>query len=231
MQEQSLQGPKENLAKRLRDLEVKFGGPIKRARVKVSPHDPRLPSQIAGGSMRGGERMCKSGHNYADAYAGALEKYVGHPITLVEVGILAGTGLAMWADLFPFGRVVGLDVDLGHYREQLPELKDLGAFGALVPEVAEFDQLASVKEQQIVLDGIVVRGAVDVVVDDGFHSNTSITRTFKAFQPFLQRHSTYIIEDNPRVLPVLQKEFPEWKFLMWKTGPRWNDALIVAVRK
>lgn len=223
----------DRLAERLRELERKYGGPMRVPRVKVSPNDPRTPEQLKKGTMAGGERMVTEGnaHNYAPFYAKSLKHFVGERTTLVEVGILAGTGLAMWCDLFPDGKVFGLDIDLGHYRNHKGNLEMLGAFERLEPFVAEFDQLVSPEEQRKVLDGIFCEGEINIVVDDGFHSDESILGTFEALQPYLSGKHVYFIEDNKKVFPKLVNGFKGWSFKLHITGPRWTDALIVGRRK
>src|SRR5262245_29765328 len=111
-------------------------------RNKVSPKDPRTATEISSGGMSGGDRMHH--HGYAAAYADHLRPFVrsNERITLVEVGILRGTGLAIWCDLFPHGRIIALDIDLDHYFANREHIKLYGGFGSNEPEVYEYDQLA-----------------------------------------------------------------------------------------
>ncbi len=68
--------------------------------------------------MRGGDRMSPLRHNYGRYYEHALRPFVGREdVTLVELGILTGIGLAVWTDLFPHGRIIGLDIDLSHFAQ------------------------------------------------------------------------------------------------------------------
>ena len=91
--------------------------------------------------MTGGDRMFH--HGYAAVYAKHLQPFVGRrfdPLTVVEAGILRGSGLAMWSELFPRADIIGLDIDLSHVRENLPNLKECGAFPGREPELHVFDQ-------------------------------------------------------------------------------------------
>lgn len=69
-------------------------------------------------------------HGYAKKYSEYLLPYIkkGEPVTVAEVGILKGTGIAIWCDFFENGRVLGFDIDLGHINGNMNNLKNLGAF-------------------------------------------------------------------------------------------------------
>ena len=79
------------------------------ARRRVSPRDERTAEQLAFGGMTGGDRMLH--HGYGPTYARYLRPFLGGwNLTVAEFGILKGTGLAMWCDLFPDARVILRDV-------------------------------------------------------------------------------------------------------------------------
>lgn len=83
------------------------------SRNKVSPRDHRSHSELSRGGMIGGDRMLH--HGYADDYAEFLAPFLGTdpPPVVAEFGILRGTGLAIWCDLFPRSRVLGLESTSG----------------------------------------------------------------------------------------------------------------------
>ena len=91
--------------------EMAYGGIVENVRVgKISPHDTRSPERLelgrTVGVMVGGDRMSPYAHNYAAQYSKYLKRFLNrHPITLVEIGILKGSGLAIWSDLFPNGEI------------------------------------------------------------------------------------------------------------------------------
>jgi hypothetical protein len=101
--------------------------------------------------------------------------------------------VAVWCDLFPDARVVGLDIDLTRYRENIANLVERGAFSRNRPEVYEFDQLAP---DQAMLRELFSGQGVDIVIDDGLHSDSAIKATFVAVRPFLANDWLYIIEDS-----------------------------------
>ena len=103
------------------ERELRYGGYVTGLkRYRISELDGRDLRWDRHG-MTGGDRMNPRRHNYGGLYAKYLGPFVesGAPVTVVEVGILQGTGLAIWSDLFPNGRVVGLDIDLTHFESNL----------------------------------------------------------------------------------------------------------------
>src|SRR5690606_14469901 len=129
----------------------------------------------------------------------------GAPVTLAEFGILRGTGLAIWCDLFPTSRVIGLDIDLSHARENFPHLESLGTFTHNQPELPEYDQFV---DNAAYLGEILGGAKLDVVMDDGFHSTDSILTTVESVRPHLAEDFVYLIEDNPRVHRALRARYP-----------------------
>jgi len=200
--------PKKGSAQWLVQSEIKYGGYVRVGSInKVSPNDPRSKDKILAGGMTGGDRMCD--HLYAGKYAKYLKPFVMEkkPITLVEVGILKGSGVAMWCDLFPDSRIIGLDIDLGHIQNNMSYLKDKGAFQNNEPELYLFDQF----ENNQKLIGDFLNGAtIDVFIDDGFHSVESILTTVTSVLPHLSKDFVYIIEDNEEVHTQLKILYPNY---------------------
>ena len=193
----------------LAGTELKYGGLQKGVpRTKVSPLDPRPEAMIRSGGMSGGDRMLFNG--YGDKYAERLQPLVerGAPVTLAEFGILRGNGLAMWCDLFPAGRILGFDIDLSHAEGNFPHLESLGAFTRNRPELHEYDQFI---DNAAYLGEILSGAKLDVVMDDGFHSNESILKTVESVRPHLADDFVYLIEDNPRVHRALRARYPDWR--------------------
>lgn len=174
--------------------EIQYGGYTSGVdRNKVSDLDPRTGAKIQNGGMVGGDRMLH--HAYGPLYSKFLKPFVesSKPITLVEVGILRGTGLAIWCDLFPAARVIGLDIDLGHFKRNKQKLRFMGAFKQNEPETYEFDQFTdNIEYLEELLDG----ATIDVCIDDGYHSKKANLRTFASMYPHLSNQFVYFIEDN-----------------------------------
>ena len=142
----------------LQELEKKHGGAH---RVK----------QKNGTVNRGGDRFTV--HDYAPFYDFYMP---ADPKVIVEIGILTGTGLRIWSDLFSNARIIGLDI--------FPEnVTDPGR-----AEVHYFDQLNPQGIEEI-LNG----DRIDFCIDDGLHTVESQLKTYEYFKPYVD--GVYIIED------------------------------------
>ena len=161
-------------------------------------------------SLMGGDRMSPRRHGYAPVYARYLAPFLagGAPVTLVEVGILQGTGLAIWSDLFPDGRIVGLDIDLSHFEGNFDRLRGMGAFRAGNHEVHEFDGFLDNRKY---LADILREDRVHIVVDDASHADESIVTTFESFREYLVNDFVYFVEDNRNVHVELGRKYPRYR--------------------
>lgn len=184
--------------------EVSYGGYVTNvARRRVSPLDGRTSEQLATGGMTGGDRMLH--HGYGTTYARYLAPFLNQSdLTLTEFGILKGTGLAIWCDLFPAARVIGFDIDLGHFEDNRATLIKRGAFKAGKPELHEYDQLLDGNGQ---LGRLLGGKTFDIVIDDGLHSTESIVTTWHSVRPHLSERFVYFIEDYEGLLDVCGAEF------------------------
>ena len=187
--------------------EIKYGGMVNKVpRNKISPKDPRTKKQLLHGGMVGGDRMLLN--FYSKMYSEYLLPFVnrGNPVTVAEFGILKGTGLAIWCDLFFNGRILGFDIDLEHITDNMDNLKGLGAFKKNQPEIYEYDQFLDNAE---FLGSILKDDKIDICIDDGFHSIESILTTMKSVMPHLAEKFVYFIEDNKYVHKEIKSTFPD----------------------
>jgi hypothetical protein len=184
--------------------EVAYGGLISGvARRKVSPLDHRSLAELAFGGMTGGDRMLH--HGYAEIYAHYLMAFLDtRSLALAEFGILTGTGLAIWCDLFPTARVLGLDIDPTYFNANRATLVRSGAFARNVPEVHEYDQLVDGGDR---LAEILAGKTLDIVIDDGLHSLDAIVRTWQSVRPHLSQRFVYFIEDYDGLLDQCGADF------------------------
>ena len=160
--------------------------------------------------MVGGDRMSPRHHDYGRLYARYLAPFLEEEtsVTLIEVGILEGTGLSIWSDLFPKGRIIGLDIDLSHFNSNLGRLIDLGAFKARNHEVHAFDGFV---DNTGLLADILRANSVDIAIDDASHVSDAILTTFESVRPFLAEDFLYVIEDNRRVHLELARKYPQFR--------------------
>ena len=159
-------------------------------------------SEVPTAGMIGGDRMGADFHRhaYGPFYEKVMRQFIGCSVTLVEIGILRGVGLAIWSDLFPTGRIIGLDIDLSHFRQNLPDLRNQGAFSNNNVEVHEFDQTDCGPER---LGKILGHTNVDIVIDDGMHTRDAISNTYDAMQHSLKQKFLYVVEDSHDAVDVL----------------------------
>ncbi len=153
-------------------------------------------------------------HGYGESYEEFLKHFLlirEERLTLVEVGILNGSGLAIWCDLFPNARVIGLDLDLSNFQRNRPFLESQGAFSKNKPEVYQFNQLDLPKARNVLRD-ILGDTRVDIAIDDGCHSIESINITFDALKPYLNRNFVYFIEDNFETYDSLAHQHREYRW-------------------
>jgi hypothetical protein len=186
--------------------EARYGGRVTDVpRRRVSPHDHRTTEQVAKGGMIGGDRMLH--HGYAPTYSRYLRPLRNRTgrLTILEVGILRGTGLALWCDLFPDARVIGVDIDLSHMQENWTRLQELGAFRQNTPEIHEFDQLDEGAPER--LRQIVGPDRINLAIDDGLHSAPAILNTLRAALPLLHDRFVYFIEDNRHVHVAIRQQY------------------------
>ena len=185
--------------------EIIYGGLVEGVpRKKVSQLDPRPESQLASGGMIGGDRMFH--HRYAPIYSHYLSFFTtsGGGITLAEFGILKGSGLAIWCDLFPQARVIGFDIDPDHFEANKVNLIRRGAFISNQPCIYEYDQFLDGSD----LIATVLEGrTLDIVIDDGFHSRETILATWRSVKLHLSSRFVYLIEDYAGLLDECPTEF------------------------
>jgi hypothetical protein len=184
--------------------EVRYGGYVTDVpRERISPLDGRKAEQLTFGGMTGGDRMLH--HAYAPVYSRYLKSFFQtKDLTLAEFGILRGTGLAIWCDLFPTARVIGLDIDISHFEGNRVNLEKRGAFRHNRPEIFEFDQLVTGRHY---LESILKDSKFNIVVDDGLHSKESIMTTWRSVEPFLAERFVYLIEDFEDLINECGQEF------------------------
>ncbi len=189
--------------------EQRYGG------VQLSVRDrERLARGEKVSGVQGGDRMTPLYHDYGRTYAEFVQPYVPlrQRLTLAEVGILNGTGLAIWCDLFPAWRVVGFDLDLSNFHSSEAWLREAGAFGHNQPEVHCFDQLDQ-RVGNAKLAECFAPASVDIVIDDGAHTLESIESTFAMIEPFLAPHFVYFVEDNYDAYDLLRDRFPGYQWI------------------
>lgn len=120
-------------------------------------------------------------HHYLPLYDRYFQRFRGKRIRFLEIGVAAGGSLQMWRDYLGDKAIIfGIDVD---------------------PNCAMFDgQAANVRigsqNDPTFLDSVIDEmGGLDVVLDDGSHQMSDITKTLSFLFPRLNDDGIYVIED------------------------------------
>jgi hypothetical protein len=151
---------------------------------KASQYDKiNAPHSVFHGHRFQPRGTCKKrAHDYAGRYAKALDRFERTSgLVIVEMGILRGVGLAVWCDVFPNSAVIGLEIDLSHWHENLGKLTQRGAFRRNAPEVCRYDEIApnAASELKAILKG----RKIDIFIDDAMEAADDQSRLpdFKKF--------------------------------------------------
>lgn len=207
---ESLQSRFDNLtdSEYLQFLELKYGGYVTDVTAIINSVDV---SRFYDGNLTGGDRMNVFFHNYSKEYSWYLKplRISRKQINVLEVGILKGTGLAVWDEYFDNKKIYGFDYDLGNFYENKNNLIKLGAFKKQLPTLKFFDQFS---DNSNTLNTIFASEKIDVVIDDAYHSDESIINTFTELQPYLNVQFIYFIEDNSSAYKKLEIKFPQYNF-------------------
>ena len=199
-------------AEYLQFLEMKYSGPV-----FFSPNIHTF------GSATGGDRMNEFFHCYSDVYARYLEpiRKSNRKLIILEIGILNGTGLAIWDEYFVNKKIYGFDYDLRNFEQNKSKLLELGAFLKKLPTLKFYDQFA---DNSKTLEETFGSQKLDVVIDDAYHSDESIINTFDELQKYLSESFVYFIEDNRTAWKKLRTKYPQYNF-------DYNDNELTVVTK
>lgn len=192
----------------LQFLELKYGGYVRDVSATINSHDV---SRILEGNCTGGDRMNVFFHNYSEKYSQYLKplRHSKNVINILEVGILKGTGLAVWDEYFDKKQIYGFYYDLGNFEQNRGKYIELGAFQNGFPTPKFFDQFVDNSETLI---ETFEKKELDVVIDDAYHSDESIINTFNELQPYLNEEFIYFIEDNGNAYKKLKIKYPQYNF-------------------
>jgi hypothetical protein len=192
----------------LQFLELKYGGYVTDIQATIDSSDV---VSLHKGKHTGGDRMNIFFHDYSDIYSRYLFqlKKSGNTINILEVGILNGTGLAIWSEYFESKVIYGFDYDLGNYKKNQENLLQLGAFKDGLPITGFYDQL---RENEKLLSETFSEIKLDVIIDDALHKDNSIINTFRELQPYFNYSFVYFIEDNRTAWKILKLQYPQYSF-------------------
>jgi hypothetical protein len=120
--------------------------------------------------------------NYFEVYERHLARYRGTASRVLEIGVLRGGSLLMWADYFgPEARIVGIDIN--------EECRQYATAGICVEIGSQADEafLRGVNDRH---------GPFDVIIDDGGHRMGQQLTTFATLFPLMPVGGTFLCEDT-----------------------------------
>jgi hypothetical protein len=119
---------------------------------------------------------------YFDVYDHLLKKYIGLPITFVEVGVLNGGSLFMWRDfLGEQARIIGIDLNVNAKKWE-----NYG-FEIYIGDQSQPNFWREIKEKI---------GNIDVLLDDGGHTFEQQIITTECMLESLNNDGIIIVEDT-----------------------------------
>jgi SAM-dependent methyltransferase len=119
-------------------------------------------------------------------YLANYKRWFGHlrdrPISMLELGIQAGGSLRLWADMFPFAMVAGLDLN----PSPVPDTDRIRSFRGFQQDTALLDRIRA----EIAPEGF------DVIIDDASHlGEHSAVSFWHLFPRHLKSGGLYILDD------------------------------------
>jgi hypothetical protein len=125
-------------------------------------------------------------HFYAPVYHSLFSHLRDKPVRLLEIGVggygftsIGGASLAMWADYFPNGTIVGIDIS----EKKL----------ALGPRVTI---RRGSQDDPVFLEALSNEfGPFDIIIDDGSHVPEHVLKSFSVLFPRMADVGQYVIED------------------------------------
>ena len=141
----------------------------------VSSLSPSLREVYSSYSAEHGFGDKGTSHSYIHIY----EEYITKDdISLLEIGVCRGHSIAMWKELLPTSRIVGVDVNLSQVEFDLSNC-ELFEGDATSPNTStKFDD-----------------ESFDYIIDDGSHHLSHQKKSFDLFYPKLKKGGYYFVED------------------------------------
>jgi hypothetical protein len=123
---------------------------------------------------------CVKHDTYFPVYERVLERFIGKGITFVEIGVLDGGSLFMWREYFKNARIIGIDFN--------PSVRKWEPHGF---EIFIADQSSPSFWEKFYR----TVGAIDVVLDDGGHTNAQQIVTAKHAIEHIRDGGVLMVED------------------------------------
>lgn len=130
--------------------------------------------------LRHGTDKASNLHGYLDFYAKRFEYLRNEAFVFMEIGVLNGASVAMWADFFPRALIVGVDYTPECARFETDRIK------IVIGDAGEPAFLKSLVE---------TFGAPRIIIDDASHRWDHQILALQTFFPLLPPGGHFVIED------------------------------------
>jgi hypothetical protein len=157
-------------------------------------------------------------HSYIDVYNKIFHEHKTKDISLLEIGVLRGHSLMMWADFFEDSEIIGLDV------QNFLEFAD---------DTFAFHICNGTSKSE--LEGCLGDKTFDYIIDDGSHQIIDQVKSFKFLFERIRPGGVYIIEDiqnldsDRDLLLTLHDHVEIYDLRPMKN--RWDDVLAVVKKQ
>lgn len=144
---------------------------------------------IEHGTDKASKHPLISGHNYAIHYDAIFSPIRHEAVRLLEIGVGGGESIRTWLEYFdnPDARIFGVDIVQCTNPWNTPSEKPDPRY-----TFSHGDQSDSVMWKCFIAN---CGGNLDVVIDDGSHTNKDIIISYKALWPNVVNGGLYCIED------------------------------------
>lgn len=173
-------------------------------------------------------------HPYTPFYSMILSQYRNKPIRFAEIGVAAGSSVAMWAEYFQNGSLYFFDRDENF-------LNHAASFGI---SNAKFS-LMDVTNPQSICDALQkIGGELDVLLDDSSHDITHQVHIIKEGIDYVRSGGMLLIEDVFRniapedymkLIEPVKNQLSFYCFLEMEHANKWspgwdNDKILMLVK-
>jgi Methyltransferase domain len=130
-------------------------------------------------ALRHGTDKASNCHGFTAIYEPLFAPFRFEPITLLEIGVLAGASVRTWGEYFPAATIIGIDIRpsaLAHESDRV---------SILIGDQADREFLLTAAE----------RGPFQIIIDDGAHMPEEQITSLLTLWPYVAPGGIYAVED------------------------------------
>lgn len=146
------------------------------------------------GIAKNNSDKCPAIHNFVEVYDHFLGPMRGSATSILEIGVLAGESMHLWADYFSGAMIHGIDIE-DKSKLNLSATRHRTYIG----DQSSRDDLRAVVEK--------AGGKFDLILDDGGHTMEQQQVSMGFLFPYVKSGGYYILEDVHTSLPRFHKKY------------------------